>query len=177
MNLKIISGGQTGVDQAGLRAARACGLETGGWAPRGWMTTEGPAPWLAGYGLEECEIPGYPARTKRNVCNSDATLFLGNPLTSGAQTTLLAVATHGVPSYLASAHHLGQSVAVRANKGQWTFWVRDPAPSAIAKWIRRINPKVLNVAGNRESRNEGIGAAAETLLTKVFTLLQKEPRP
>jgi hypothetical protein len=26
---RIISGGQTGADQAGLRAARACGFETG----------------------------------------------------------------------------------------------------------------------------------------------------
>jgi hypothetical protein len=30
---KVISGGQTGVDQAALRAAKACGIPTGGWAP------------------------------------------------------------------------------------------------------------------------------------------------
>lgn len=44
---RIVSGGQTGADQAALRAARAAGLPTGGWAPRGWLTEEGPAPWLA----------------------------------------------------------------------------------------------------------------------------------
>jgi hypothetical protein len=35
---RVISGGQTGADQGGLRAARACGIPTGGWAPRGWLT-------------------------------------------------------------------------------------------------------------------------------------------
>ena len=52
MNLTVISGGQTGVDQAALRAARSCGIPTGGWAPRGWLTEDGPAPWLADYGLK-----------------------------------------------------------------------------------------------------------------------------
>jgi len=42
----VVSGGQTGVDQAALRAARASGIATGGWAPKGWATEAGPAPWL-----------------------------------------------------------------------------------------------------------------------------------
>ncbi len=45
---RIISGGQNGVDQAGLRAARAVGIATGGWALHGWTTIDAPAPWLAG---------------------------------------------------------------------------------------------------------------------------------
>lgn len=51
---RVISGGQTGADQAALRAARACGIPTGGWAARGWLTEDGPAPWLAEWGLAEC---------------------------------------------------------------------------------------------------------------------------
>jgi Circularly permutated YpsA SLOG family len=47
----VISGGQTGADQAGLRAARASGIRCGGMAPKGWLTEAGPAPWLADYGL------------------------------------------------------------------------------------------------------------------------------
>jgi hypothetical protein len=38
MLAKVISGGQTGADQAGRRAARAAGIPTGGWAPLGWKT-------------------------------------------------------------------------------------------------------------------------------------------
>jgi hypothetical protein len=76
---RVISGGQTGVDQAALRAARACGIATGGWAPLGWLT-EGPldeeghpfpktvaSPWLAEWGLVECDEPGFRARTVANV--------------------------------------------------------------------------------------------------------------
>lgn len=39
---KIISGGQTGADQGGLRAGRLLHLETGGTAPHNWMTEQGP---------------------------------------------------------------------------------------------------------------------------------------
>jgi Circularly permutated YpsA SLOG family len=65
-SFKIVSGGQTGADQAGLRAARAAGIETGGWAPKGWDTEDGPAPWLEDFGLIECPVTGYPARTEAN---------------------------------------------------------------------------------------------------------------
>ena len=34
--LKIVSGGQTGVDRGALQAAMDLGLEWGGWAPKGW---------------------------------------------------------------------------------------------------------------------------------------------
>ena len=44
----VISGGQTGADQAGLRAAQACGIPTGDQAPRGWLTEAGPAPRAGG---------------------------------------------------------------------------------------------------------------------------------
>jgi hypothetical protein len=48
---KVMSGGQTGADHGGLRAARRCGIATGGWAPRGWLTEAGPAEWLAEWDL------------------------------------------------------------------------------------------------------------------------------
>lgn len=56
---KIISGGQTGVDQAALRAARDLGITTSGTAPLGWITEDGPAPWLADFGLIEADWLGY----------------------------------------------------------------------------------------------------------------------
>lgn len=40
--LKIISGGQTGVDRAALDAAMACGVATGGWCPEGRQAEDGP---------------------------------------------------------------------------------------------------------------------------------------
>src|SRR5262249_34268512 len=35
---RVITGGQTGADQAAPRAARGAGIATGGWAPKGWVT-------------------------------------------------------------------------------------------------------------------------------------------
>src|SRR5262245_63695480 len=88
---KVISGGQTGVDRAARRAARAAGIPTGGWAPRGWQTEDGPAPWLGSddWGLKEWSAPGYAARTRRNVEDADATLILTDrhPLTGGTRLT------------------------------------------------------------------------------------------
>ena len=76
-SFKIVSGGQTGADQAGLLAARAAGIETGGWAPEGWDTEDGPAPWLEDFGLTECTVAGYPARTEANARDSDGTAWFG----------------------------------------------------------------------------------------------------
>ena len=39
--MKIVSGGQTGVDQGALDAAMSLGLAWGGWAPKGWLAENG----------------------------------------------------------------------------------------------------------------------------------------
>jgi hypothetical protein len=78
MLTRVISSGQTGADQAGLRAARAAGIPTGGWAPKGWLTEKGPSLWLADFGLVECPEPGYPPRTRANVRDSDGSIWFGD---------------------------------------------------------------------------------------------------
>jgi Circularly permutated YpsA SLOG family len=80
---KVISGGQTGADQAGLRATQAAGIPTGGCAPKGWQTEYGPAPWLAEYGLTERLKASYPARTGANARESDGTIWFGTTDSSG----------------------------------------------------------------------------------------------
>ena len=71
---RVISGGQTGADQAGLAAAKACGIPTGGWMPKGFLTTAGPAPELAAeFGLKE-HSGEYAERTGANVRDADATI-------------------------------------------------------------------------------------------------------
>ncbi len=42
--LKIVSGGQTGVDQGALEAALDLGLVWGGWVPKGWRAENGTVP-------------------------------------------------------------------------------------------------------------------------------------
>ena len=58
MILQIVSGGQTGADQGGLEAALALGIPVGGWAPKGWLTENGPDPTLESkYGMKEHAEP------------------------------------------------------------------------------------------------------------------------
>ena len=69
---RVISGGQTGVDQLGLIAAKAAGIPTGGTAPKGYLTEIGPDLRLKSeWGLVENAFSSYTVRTKANVQNSN----------------------------------------------------------------------------------------------------------
>lgn len=147
---QIISGGQTGADQGALRAALDLGISTGGVAPKGYKTETGPNQVLHYvYGLTEGPA-GYAARTRANVRDSDATLILsvdeGSP---GTITTLMAATVEWRPVLLLSP---------------WD----DRAVERIREWLDRVKPRVLNVAGNRESVAPGIGEAVRRLLAEVL---------
>ncbi len=151
---RVITGGQCGVDQAGLRAANAAGIPTGGTAPQGWATEDGPAPWLADFGLVECERPGYPPRTEANVRASQGTLWIGDPTSPGGKLTVACCARHSKTWLI-------------VREGETT-------PRVAADWIARRGIKVLNVAGSRESRQPGIGERAEAFLATVFRITQRK---
>ena len=72
--LKIIFGGQTGVDRAALNFAIQYGLEHGGWCPRGRLTEDGVIPPI--YRLRETGSSEYEERTEKNALDSDATLIV-----------------------------------------------------------------------------------------------------
>lgn len=158
---KVISGGQTGVDQAALRAAHACGIETGGWAPAMWQTEDGPAPWLTRYGM----LPhsgSYAARTTANVADSDATLvlFVGG-VTGGTGRTVKEAERLGKPCLIINLGAVHDEHGVRARAEIREFLVGNEA-------------RTLNVAGPRESKHPGIGAKAEAFLVEVFRALKEK---
>src|SRR5262245_34599614 len=85
---KIISGGQTGADTGALVAARELGIASGGKARRGWLTGDGPREsQLRAFGLLECGKDGFPARTRRNVADSNGTLLVGKYGSGGSRLT------------------------------------------------------------------------------------------
>jgi hypothetical protein len=95
---RIVSGGQTGADQAAWRAVRAGGLATGGWMPKGFLTEDGPRPEFADlYGAREMPTDSYRLRTEQNVRDSHGTLWFGSLGTAGAEATLIACKGMGRP--------------------------------------------------------------------------------
>jgi hypothetical protein len=135
----IISGMQTGADQAALFAAEACGISTGGWCPIGGKTEVGPKPDLMKrFHLKEIGI-GYSTRTRYNVSYSDMTIWFGRVDSPGFRATQAACHKYKKPLIIISSLE-----ALPADTlGSW-----------LAKQLRTIS--ILNVAGNRESKNPGI---------------------
>jgi hypothetical protein len=83
---KIISGGQTGADQAALDAAIKWDIPHGGWVPKGRRTESGPL--SNRYQLKEMPTDSYPSRTEQNVIDSDGTLIITHgELTGGSEYT------------------------------------------------------------------------------------------
>lgn len=152
MARKVISGGQTGVDQAGLYAAWDHGIPTGGWAPAGWRTDAGPAPWLAGFGLVEHPSHEYPPRTGCNVRDAEATIICGDSGSPGCALTARLARYYARPLLFVPR----------------PYGVEDI--DRIAEWLRSFT--VVNIAGNRERTNPGIFAETRGLLRAAFTRWQ-----
>lgn len=147
----VISGGQTGSDQGCLRAARSLGIATGGYAPRGYHTEEGPAPWLGtDFGLlEHWSQHDYAPRTEANVKLGDATVIFGRR-SVGSNLTERLCQQYRKPF----------------------IWIHDPAAKGellrFQLWLARHQPECLNGAGNRESVTPGIGSLVEAFLVKAL---------
>jgi hypothetical protein len=146
--VRIVSGGQTGVDRAALDVALTLGIPCGGWVPRGRRAEDGRVP--RRYPMRECASSAYEVRTRLNVRDSDATLVLTRGRPSGG--TLLTMHLAGQltrPCLLVDLD-------------------APPEPAAIGEWLRTNEVKVLNVAGPRESSARGIHGEAMALLLAVF---------
>jgi hypothetical protein len=150
---KVISGGQTGADQAGLRAAKKAGIPTAGYIPWGYLTEKGYHPELREeFDLIETEETTYPPRTQYNIEFADALLWFGNTRSPGGRLTIKLANDKGMPYLCIPNPHL--------------------PPDSILGWLRGINGRLM-IAGNRESTNLGIGKWVEEFLDEVFRLLKE----
>src|SRR5262245_16925649 len=148
--IKIISGGQTGVDRAALDAAAEAGLPTDGWCAKGRRAEDGiiPEPYI----LKELSAHHFSILTHKNVIQSDATLVLTptRELPTGRTAMALRIAINAKVPYFIAA--LDDSAAA----------------AAIIAWLSAVKPDVLHVTGPRERKNPGVYAAALTLLRTVL---------
>ena len=93
VSLKIITGGQSGVDRAALDVANELGIPYGGWCPRGGWAEDFTVPpgLLARYPLlRETPLADPAQRTQWNLRDSDAVLIitLGGGLAASKGTVL-----------------------------------------------------------------------------------------
>ena len=151
---KVISGGQTGADQAGLFTAKRFGIKTGGYAPKRWMTSEGENPSLKyKYGLVESAGSGYKSRTWDNVLVSDGTIRLAFRFDSpGEVCTLDAIKRYKKPFFDVNLYS-------------------KPEHLKCSEWIIMNDIKILNIAGNSETGNNKVFLSVENYLTEVFRIL------
>jgi len=150
---KIISGGQTGADQAALDAAIKWDIPHGGWIPKGGRTEAGPLP--NRYQLKEMPTGNYPARTEQNVIDSDGTLIITHgELTGGSEYTWAMTTKHSRPYF-----HADLDITSNINSAQAINW-----------WIKEYNIETLNVAGSRGSKDPDIYRAVMKILGIVFHL-------
>ncbi|NJL70656.1 MAG: hypothetical protein HC888_03070 [Candidatus Competibacteraceae bacterium] len=156
---KVISGGQTGVDIAGLRAAKLCGLETGGTAPKGYRTMDGVNYDLRDiFGVAEHADWAYPPRTECNVKDSDATIRVATNFDStGERLTHKYLCKHRRPYFDVDPRN-------------------PPDVAEVVEWLRDNRVEILNVAGNSERTSPGIEVVARDFLFKVFRRIRDDRR-
>lgn len=150
---KIVSGGQSGVDRASLDVALALGIPCGGWCPQGRWAEDGAIP--LHYPLMECERIEPALRTELNVRDSDATLVIGDGQESD-----------------------GTALTIEfARRYKRPLLVMDPkrwAPGDFYAWFELHQPRILNIAGARESTNPGIYEQSYGLLLALLTNLMSK---
>ena len=149
--LRLVSGGQTGVDRAALDVALARGLPCGGWCPRGRKAEDGPI--AARYPLQETPTAEYPQRTEWNVRDSDGTVIftIGETLAGGSRTTIEFARVFGRPCL-----HLSLRVD------------GDLAGGKLRRFVGEHAIRVLNVAGPRASGEPGVGQFVLATLEQAF---------
>lgn len=151
MVIKVISGGQTGVDQAALDAAIASEVNHGGWLPAGRITEAGPL--STRYNLVEMKTKSYSKRTRKNVMESDATLIISRGQLSGGSALTAAIASELRKPCL----HLDLQV-----------YDNTKAVTVVKSWLQDYSTDVLNVAGPRASSDTSIYRDAYDILTEVL---------
>jgi hypothetical protein len=164
---KVISGGQTGADIAGLKAAKACGIPTGGFIPLGYKTQEGPKPeYEALYNLIELDTASYRERTRLNVMQSDCTIrFAYDYSTPGERCTLDAIRDYAKPY-----------VDIGTDRLNDTFGVLLSTQKELVTWLLENEFKIINIAGNSKKRYDAIEDLVYEFLMRIFTDIQ-DPIP
>jgi hypothetical protein len=158
--MKIISGGQTGVDRAALDAAIAQGIAYAGWCPRGGWAEDCPDPpgLLAHYPLlRETPLRDPAQRTEWNVRDSDATMII--------------VDAAGLDVSRGTA--LARALAEKFLKPLMVVDLSQKGVTAQAEtWLRALGSGIaLGIGGPRESEAPGIYVTAHRFVLAMLRMI------
>jgi hypothetical protein len=152
--LKIIAGGQTGVDRAALEWALANGVPHGGWCPKGRKAEDGVIP--PQFQLRETGSDNYSIRTRRNVRDSGGTVIFSEraELTGGTKETAEFAKEIGKPLL-----KLVSSAGIQESATQ------------LNSFLKEHGIVVLNVAGPRASEEPEVSQFVNAVLTQALQSL------
>ncbi|MDX1838846.1 hypothetical protein DIZ81_13890 [Legionella taurinensis] len=153
---KIVSGGQTGVDQAALLVATEMGIDIGGWCPKGGLDENNVNVLKQFPALKEATSSDPDERTKLNIRDSDGTLII--------------VPSWPLPERVKDGTKLTIEDAERQKKHHLIISLdnKDEAVQNIKAWINDNDIRVLNIGGPRESNSPGIHQEACELFRDLF---------
>jgi len=149
--MKLFSGGQTGVDRAGLDAGLELGFEIGGYCPKGRKAEDGFIP--RKYPLIETFESDYPTRTKLNILTTEATCIIvrtARELDRGTALTL--------------------KLCEKLHKPYLVVHLVSYDMDIVRNWTKNFDK--INIAGPRESKSPGIYEATKYFLLQVFEKCQ-----
>ena len=153
---RIVTGGQTGVDQATLDIALELDIAVGGWCPKGGLDEDGICI-LERYSLQETSTNNPDERTKLNIRDSDGTLII--------------VPMLPLPDTIREGTLLTIEEAERTEKPHLIIALneKEEALDTIRGWIDENNIHVLNIGGPRESNSPGVYEETCELLRTLLT--------
>jgi hypothetical protein len=158
--MKLLTGGQSGVDRAALDTAIESGIDYGGWCPKGGWAEDFPKPpgLLAKYPkLKETPLADPAQRTEWNVRDANACLIVVDGGLDASPGTALA-------QDLAHRYRKPVFVADLANPDilrHAALWLR-------VQQARQGDALALAVGGPRESEVPGIYAHAVTFIAALI---------
>lgn len=159
--ITVMSGLQTGVDQAALAVAYDLGLPTGGYIPEGCLTLDGPRPDLkTKYNLIEFG-QGYKPRTGKNVELADLTLRIFSAKNSpGEICTMNWIKAHNKPFY---------DIDLNSYRKYNYRRKKSVIHAVVARLFWHCSDNgILNVAGNSEKTSPGIFKEAYDIINEVL---------
>ncbi len=165
---KIITGGQTGVDQAALQAAIDAGIEHGGWCPPGRVCENGVIPER----FNLTETLNESAATAREVPRSQRTIWN----VRDADGLLVFVEGAKLQSdIILQAHDSGTELSIETAKRLGKPYIivdlsKTAKMTEVSEWITTNNIKILNVAGPSEGNSPGIYELVHKWMKKIIEM-------